>query len=112
MSNEVQELELSIKEAKKMVELGNSLERLTKNRDFKKVINEAYLEKEAVRLVHLKGDANMQGEREQKNIDRDISAISSFRQFLDFIFIQADHARDAIADCEEALDEARAEDEE
>lgn len=110
MSNDVQELELSIKDAKKMVDLGNALERLLKNRDFKKVVQEEYLEQEAIRLVHLKGDGNMQSEQAQRAIDRDISAISAFRQFLDMVFAKADHAREAIAECEEALDEIRAED--
>lgn len=110
MSNEEQELELSMKEAKDKVALGNALERLMKNRDFNKIVKDGYFKDHAIRLVHLKGDANMQGEREQKNVDRDITAISSFRQYLDRIFAEADGAQEAIAACEEALDELRAED--
>ena len=57
MSNEaINAIERDIKEARKHVELGDSLERLLNNRDFKKVIVEGYFEKEAARLVHLKAD--------------------------------------------------------
>ena len=107
--HEVNELELNIKEAKELVELGAALARLEKNRDFKKVIQEQYLNKEAVRLVHAKGDANMQDAKLQANILRDIDGIGSFTQFLNFLQYQAEMARDAISECEDTLDHLRAE---
>ncbi|WP_289100986.1 hypothetical protein [uncultured Marinobacter sp.] len=108
-SQDVVELEMNIKEAKELVELGKSLERLEKNRDFKKVIQEHYLNKEAVRLVHAKGDAAMQDPKHQANILRDIDGIGSFTQFLNFLRYQAEMAKDAIRECEDVLDDLRAE---
>ena len=106
---DVVELELNIKEAKDIVALGDALERLEKNRDFKKVIKEAYLHEEAIRLVHLKADANMQNERIQQNVLRDIDSIGAFAQFLQEVFRRADMARDAVIACEETLDDIRGE---
>lgn len=109
MSTEIREIELNIKEAQKMVDLNKALERLRSNRDFKKVIQECYLKDEAVRLVHLKADSNMQDEKSQAAIGRDIDAIGSLAQFLNFIPLQADMAQRAIDDGEAALDEMREE---
>lgn len=107
MSTEIAEVEMNIKEAQKMVELGKSLERLRNNRDFKKLILDDYLEKEAVRLVHLKSDSNTQDERSQASIMRDIDAVGSFTQYLNLIVYKADSAKQGIAEAEETLDELR-----
>lgn len=107
--SEIHEVELNIKEANKMVELNKSLDRLRNNRDFKKVIQENYLKEEAIRLVHLKADSHMQNEFSQDKITRDIDAIGSLAQFLNFIPAQADMAQNAITEGEQTLDELRSE---
>lgn len=107
--SEIQEVELNIKEANKMVELNKALDRLRNNRDFKKIIQENYLKEEAVRLVHLKADSHMQDEKHQALITRDIDAIGSLAQYLNFIPVQADMAQSAIAEGEQTLDELRSE---
>ena len=56
IDNQVEEIELEINQAKEKVALKDSLEKLIKNRDFKKVITEGYFEQEAIRLVLLKAD--------------------------------------------------------
>lgn len=110
MSNDaIQEIELSIKEAQKIVDLGAAVQRLTSNRDFKKVVMEMYFEKEAVRLVHAKANPALQGEEHQKAIIKDINAIGSFYQFLRTLEIQADMARRAVEDGETLREELLAE---
>lgn len=110
MSNDaIQEIELSIKEAQKMVELGAAVQRLTSNRDFKKVVMEMYFEKEAVRLVHLKANPAMQGKERQEAIVKEMDAIGSFHQFLRTLEIQADMARRAVEDGETLREEILAE---
>ena len=42
MSEQIKQLEMSIDEAKELIALGDSIERLYKNKDFKKVILEGY----------------------------------------------------------------------
>lgn len=75
-------LDRSLKDAQKLVDLGNSLERLRSNRDFRKLILEGYLEQEAVRLVHLKAEPAMQAPEQQASIVRDIDAIGALAQYF------------------------------
>lgn len=108
-ANEIHEIELNIKEAKKFVDLGKSLERLQSNRDFKKVVEEGFFKDEAVRLVHLKSSPAMQRPEQQAAIDAEIRAVGAFAQYLNLVFMKADHAAKAIEDNEAELDELRAE---
>jgi hypothetical protein len=108
MSQEqIQAIEANIREAKKFVEQGEALERLRTNRDFKKVITEGYFEREAIRLVHLKADPNMQSPDSQKAIVAQIDAIGSLSQYFTAVFQQANMARKAITSSEEMIEEIR-----
>lgn len=78
----IQTLDSNIKEAKKIVEMSDALTRLYSNRDFRKVIEEGYFEKEAIRLVHLKADPNMQSEDSQDKILKSIDAIGSLSEYF------------------------------
>lgn len=102
---QIEEIELNITEAKKIVAQGKALEKLLSNRDFKKIFLEGYLEKEAVRLVHLKADANMQSEESQEAILTQIDAIGSLTYYMQKIRQQAMHAEKAIEADEETRDE-------
>lgn len=105
----IQEIELNIAEAKKFVALGKSVEKLMANRDFKKVISEGYLEQEAIRLVHLKADPNMQDAESQAAIVTQIDAIGSFTAYLNKVMGQARMAEQAIEADEQELDLIRGE---
>lgn len=105
----IQEIELNIAQAREIVELGDSLKRLENNRDFKKVIRDGYFNQEAIRLVHLKADANMQSADKQQSILRDMDAIGSLNKYFQGVFHKADMAANAISAGEEARDELLAE---
>lgn len=110
MSNEtIQAIEDNIKQARKIVEVGEALERLKNNRDFKRVIVEGYFEQEAIRLVHLKSDQNVQSPDMQKSIMSQIDAIGAISQYFSTVLHKASIARKAIASDEEARDEILAE---
>lgn len=109
IENDILEIELGLEHANEMVEMGKSIDRLYKNKDFKRVILNGYFEKEAIRLVQLKADPNMQSPEKQQSIIKGIDAIGSLQYFL---FLQAQFAARAKQDIEEAehaLDELRAE---
>lgn len=106
---QIAEIEVSIEEAKEVVELGKALDRLTNNQDFKLIIREGYLRDEAVRLVHLKGDPNMQGESQQRNIDRDIMGIGSLLSYFRKIQYMSAQANSLIAEGEQTIEELRSE---
>lgn len=106
MSNTTLEaIEANIKESRKAVELGEALERLQRNRDFRAVIGEGYFTKEAVRLVHLKADANMQSADQQKAIVSQMDAIGSLSLYFRTVTQQASLANKAIASDEATREE-------
>ena len=104
------EIEDSIKQATIAVDLGAAVERLCNNRDFKKVFLEGYFEQEAIRLVHLKSDSNMQTQGSQESILKLMDAIGSVRQYLDTKRQLAGLAMRAIASDEQTREELLAED--
>lgn len=105
----IEEIELNIAQAKTIVEKGAALERLRTNRDFKKVVLEGYFEKEAIRLVHLKSDFNMQDAESQASIMDQINAIGSLSQYFNTVRHQSMLAEKAIASDEETREELMAE---
>lgn len=84
MSNELKlaQLERDIKAHKANKEMAESLDRLRSNRDFKKVIEIGFLKDEAVRLVHAKGNPDLQTPAAQASILRDIDAIATMGQYF------------------------------
>ena len=98
-----------MKQAQKLVDLGDSLERLRNNRDFKKIFIEGYFEAEAIRLVHLRADANMQTADSRKAIDAQIDAIGTVHQYLQTISVQAQMAARGLTADEQFRDELLAE---
>ena len=81
-NEELETIELTIKESKKYVDRMESLFKLTKNRDFVRLIDKGYFEEEASRLVLLKADPNMQDVKNQEHINKSIDSIGYFRQYL------------------------------
>ena len=108
-SAELQHLEVIIKQAQKMVDLGDALERLRNNKDFKKVIGEGYFEQEAIRLVHLMSDSAMQSPELQTAIHKQMIAVGVFRDYLETLAIRAGMARRSVEADEATRDEILAE---
>lgn len=109
INNDIQQLEVSIKQAQSDVDIGNSLDRLLSNRDFKKVIMEGYFEKEAIRLVHLKADPNMQNEGSQKAIINQMDAIGSLKQYFYLVQAKASMAQKSVESDSQTLEDLLAE---
>ena len=109
-TTELQQLESNIKLAQKIVDMGDALERLRNNRDFKKVIGDGYFEQEAIRLVHLMSDSNMQSPETQQSIHKQMIAVGVFREFLETLNVRANMARRAVEADEATRDEILAED--
>lgn len=106
----IQDIELNIRQAQLLVDTGDALERLRSNRDFKMLIMEGYFKEEAVRLVHLKGDPNMQSTEYQVSIVKQMDAISALNQYLQTVFHRAAMAEKAIEADESTRDELLNED--
>ena len=111
MSNqtELNQVERDIKAYKAQSDLGNALEKLKSNRDFQKLVMDGYLKDEAVRLVHLKADPNMQEADQQAGIDRDLMSIAVLGQYFVTVGQRAAIAGKQLTDAEELRTELLAE---
>lgn len=107
--SQLEQIDVGIDQAKAIIELGQSLDRLQTNKDFVKLINEGYLKDEAVRLVGLKADSNLQSPEHQKRIDDGIMGIAQLKHHLRFVSQMASQARQDLTDYEEARQEVLAE---
>lgn len=86
MSNDtVQRIEESIRQSKEIIEFDKALQRLTQNRDFVEVIKRGYLEREAIRLVHLKAEPAMASAEKQAAILAQIDAIGGLLGYFRII---------------------------
>ena len=109
MSNQSKVIEENIKAARKLVDLGNALERLKSNKDFKTIITEGYFEKEAIRLVQAKSNPGLQSPEMQKSIITQIDAIGNLNSYFQTIATQASMARKNIEVDEAELEAIAAE---
>jgi hypothetical protein len=106
MSNDaIQAIERNIKKAREVLEFSSALERLRGSRDFKKVVLEGYFEQEAIRLVHLKADQNMQKPETQQSIVNQIDAIGQLSQFFSTALQKAAMASRQIEADQETIEE-------
>lgn len=102
-------LEESIQRDRQHVELAKALERLKSNRDFKLLVLESYLEKEAIRLVHLKADPSMQSPQSQASVITQIDAIGGLLSYFHTVAQLSDMAVKSIEQAEFTRDEFLAE---
>ena len=109
IDEQLQALENNITSAKGILELGAALDRLFLNKDFKLVIKTGYFEKEAVRLVHLKGAPHMQTKEMQDSVIKQIDAISTLSDYLRVVAQQANFAVNTIESDELTREELLAE---
>lgn len=103
MNNEstLAQLDRDAKAIKPSIELGAALEKLRNDRDFNKLIVDGFMKEEAIRLVHLKADPNVQSPEQQAAIDRDISAIGVLAQYFVIVEQRARVAGKQFHDIEE-----------
>lgn len=107
MSTEIQQIELSIEEAQKMVDRKNQLEKLFGNREFKKVVLDGYFKEEAARLATLTGDSALVAQRPE--IFLAIQSIAKLQEYFRTVALMGNSAEAELAEAQEVLDELRAE---
>lgn len=99
---QIQEIEVSMAEAKKVLALGEALKRLQRDPDYKLVVSEEYFKEEASRLTMLTAEPNFDEVR-KANVQAAIRGIGELRQFLMIVERNAEMAREAIYQAEQAL---------
>lgn len=115
MSNElnqyIEDLENQKTGNRKMVEIGQRLEALCKNQDFRSLILEFWMKDETARYAQLSQDPAMSPEI-QKDCIQMAAASGHFKRWVEAIRQQAAVAKQSIAEVDEELDRLRSEPEE
>lgn len=102
---QLQEVKLTIEQAKANIDRKNQLYRLLDNKDFQEIIQVGYLHDEAVRLVQALSDANMQTKEHQKHLHKMINGLGCLQQYLAYIERQGLGAEGAIKQHEETRED-------
>lgn len=102
--NQEQQIEISLEQANYSMELWQSYQRLLKNEDFKKLILDSFLEKEAVRLVRLKTDPSMLDATSKEQLEQALIGISYLTQYFRSIQQLGIMAAQSIQELEETRD--------
>ena len=79
---QLHQLNVSIEQAKKMIELGEALDRLQSNKDFQLLVQKEFLNDFAGQLVRSKSSLGMSAPAQQAYIDNGITAISYLDQWF------------------------------
>ena len=103
--SDIEQIELTISEAKKIVATRDAALRLASNRDFKKIFLEGYFKDEAARLVGISADPVMLDQGQGEHIDMEIRSISCTQQYLRGLVQQGDLAERSISEHTEMLAE-------
>ena len=105
--SDIETIELSITEAKRLVEKKDNIEKLMRNREFRKIFEDGYFTEEAARLVAVSADPQMAEQRD--DIFLQIQAISKVKQYLRHSVMIGHIAERDLAEQTEVLDEMRSE---
>ena len=105
VEQQIEQLEITIDQAKANIDMADALQRLYDNKDFKIVITNGYFTDEASRLVLAKAMPELSGDDAQKDIENCIIAIGHFRQHLNSIFVKGNMAQKALHDAEGTREE-------
>jgi hypothetical protein len=109
IEDQIQSVEVSIESAKEAVEKRKSVHRLTKNKDFKRIVLDGYFEKEAIRLVLLKADPNFQTTESQADLIKQMDSVGAFRNYLHTLIQLGEMSARALEEDEETLADLRSE---
>ena len=99
--SQVETIRIEIEQKKEMIAIGEAISRIVRTRDWKKLIESEYLEKEPQRLVSLLAHPGMQDEASQKEIHNQMVAIAYFRQFIATQLHMAELAKQALPEDQE-----------
>lgn len=106
---EIQQIELTIGQARKFIAIGDALTRLEKNEDFKKLIFNEYFVEEAARFTSLLAEPAMQRPDQQSALFNSLRAISELKQWLLTTKMKHEQFVHELQANQELLDEIRSE---
>ena len=104
IEQQIEQVEISLENAKKAVAKAEALARLYKNKDFQDIIVNGYFKDEASRLVLLKGDLNINAEAEG-HCDKMINGIGCLRGYFQMVNHFGDQAEIAMEQDQQTREE-------
>ena len=107
--HDLQEIDITIEDAYKAIELGKMVSELESNPLFKGLITEHYFKDNAARLVMLKADPAFQTQEKQDKLNNDMLGISVLGEFLRDKKLLGLMAKDSIEADERTREELREE---
>lgn len=105
--SEVKELEVYIKHLKNVIELSDKLKRLEINSDFKDIIQEGFCKEEMARYLSLAVSDKVSAENRDL-YNRLAQSSAALDNYLAFIHIKGDQARNELPEVEDQLEELKA----
>ena len=106
--NEVAQLELQQKHARKAIERREAVDRLMKNKDFKELILDGFCRDECARYVQESADPLLEPNQREDALNM-AQASGHLRRFLGLIYTMGNQAEGSLVSLEEELEVARAE---
>jgi hypothetical protein len=106
--SEVHQLEQQLKDAKHLIERRDMALRLAENRDFRTLILDGFCKEEAARWVQLSTDPALNAEQRADSLQM-AQASGPLRRYLSVQVTMANVAERELPELEEAIDAARAE---
>lgn len=105
----IQEIRVDLAAAKAHVDMADTIRRLEKNPDFRRVFTDGYFRDEASRLTLLLGDQNIT-EEDRAKIQISLRCIGELHTYLRVKLMLGEQMANAIADGEREIDELLEED--
>jgi len=109
MNDQLEAVEISIKQAQEAIAKRNELIKLMQNPSYQKIIVDGYFENQAIALVMRKSNPDMQDEANQKSIITQIDAIGSLFSYLNGVMQFGNTAERTLLADEETRSEILAE---
>lgn len=97
----IEEIELSIEDAKKNIRLLEALSRLQNNKDFQLLIEDEFFVQGAARAVSMKSSPNFQEPHQQRVVDNVIVGIGQLQQFFNKVYQIGQMSRRSLEEYEE-----------
>jgi len=101
--SESQQIMITMDKAKEKVEITKALLRLQKNRDFKKIFVDGYLNKHAINLVMRSASPAYLEGKEKLFLDNQLAAIGHFNQYIMLLITEGEQAKAGLENAEEEL---------
>ena len=97
VQNDIHSIEVTIEQAKGQIDNMQALDRLRKNKDFIKLLEDGYLKEEASRLVLALAEPALQSDENQRQLKKMIDGVGYFRQYLNKIYQFGHQSENAMA---------------